>query len=203
MSLNLEKQLAFYGAYHHNPTNIGIHMTCVPLILAASLLLATNSPTLIPLPTWLTIPNLPLNAGTICATLYSGFYILLEPVAGSILLPVIIGWTAFSNYLTSSASSALVNQAGIAVFIISWIAQFVGHGVFEGRAPALLDNLVQALVLAPFFVFMEGLFMFGYRPELQKRVGEQVDKEIKKFRAEKAAKAAQNGNGAVKNGKAN
>jgi uncharacterized membrane protein YGL010W len=28
-----------YGAYHHNPTNIAIHMTCVPLILAASLLL--------------------------------------------------------------------------------------------------------------------------------------------------------------------
>ena len=80
-----------------------------------------------------------------------------------------------------------------------WIAQFVGHGVYEGRAPALLDNLVQALVLAPFFVFMEALFKFGYRPELQKRVGEAVDKEIKKFKAEQA----QNGNGSAKNGKAN
>jgi uncharacterized membrane protein YGL010W len=25
----------------------------------------------------------------------------------------------------------------------SWIIQFIGHGVFEGRAPALLDNLGQ------------------------------------------------------------
>ena len=63
------------------------------------------------------------------------------------------------------------------VFLLAWIAQFVGHGVFEGRAPALLDSLVQcecvlsrwnvangdiALVLANFFVFMEGLFMLGY-----------------------------------------
>ncbi|KAH9218676.1 hypothetical protein DL95DRAFT_78851 [Leptodontidium sp. 2 PMI_412] len=199
MSLNLEKQLCFYGAYHHNPTNIGIHMICVPLILAASLLLATNSPTLIPLPTWLTIPNLPLNAGTIGAVLYSAFYILLEPVAGSILLPIIIGWTAFANHLTASASSTVANQASLVVFVISWIAQFVGHGVYEGRAPALLDNLVQALVLAPFFVFMEALFKFGYRPELQKRVGDAVDKEIKKFKAEKE----QNGNGSAKNGKAN
>jgi uncharacterized membrane protein YGL010W len=55
------------------------------------------------------------------------------------------------------------------------------------------------LFLAPFFVFMEALFHFGYRPELQKRVNEAVEKEIKKVNAEKEAKT----NGAVKNGKAN
>ncbi|KAH8674603.1 hypothetical protein BGZ60DRAFT_526559 [Tricladium varicosporioides] len=195
MSLNLEKQLCFYGAYHHNPVNVGIHMTCVPLILAASLLLATNSPTLIPLPSWLSVPNLPLNVGTIGAIGYGAFYILLEPVAGSVLLPLIIGWTAYANHLTATYTST-ANTAGIVVEVVAWIAQFVGHGVFERRAPALLDNLVQALVLAPFFVFMEMLFKFGYRPELQKRVNEAVEKEIKKFRAEKP-------NGAVKNGKAN
>ena len=83
--------------------------------------------------------------------------------------------------------------------IVSWVAQFVGHGVYEGRAPALFDNLLQAFVLAPFFVFMEALFMLGYRPELQKRVKVEVEKEVKKFRASKAA-ADTNGN--VKNGKA-
>lgn len=85
----------------------------------------------------------------------------------------------------------------IAVEIVSWVAQFVGHGKYEGRAPALFDNLLQAFVLAPFFVFMEGLFMLGYRPELQKRVNTEVEKEVKKF---KASKAATNGNS--KNGKA-
>jgi len=196
MSLDLEKQLCFYGAYHHNPTNIAIHMICVPLILFTSLLLATNSPTLIPLPSWLTIPNLPLNIGTIGAMFYSGFYILLEPVAGSILLPLIMSWTAFSNHVTSSSHVYNSNVAAITVFVVSWIAQFVGHGVYEGRAPALLDNLLQALVLAPFFVFMELLFMFGYRPELHKRVNDAVVKEIKKVKAAKA-------NGAAKNGKPN
>lgn len=74
--------------------------------------------------------------------------------------------------------------------------QFIGHGAFEKRAPALLDNLVQALLLAPFFVFMELLFIFGYRPELQKRIDVAVEKEITRFKAEKS-------NGATKNGKAN
>ncbi|RQM05221.1 hypothetical protein DH86_00004229 [Scytalidium sp. 3C] len=109
MSLDLEKQLTFYGAYHHNHVNVGIHMIFVPTILATSLLL------------------------------------------------------------------------------------FVGHGVFEGRAPALLDNLVQALVMAPFFVFLEILFKFGYRPELQARVEKNVLQQIEKFKSGKqgdqAAKA--------------
>jgi 2-hydroxy fatty acid dioxygenase len=159
---------------------------------------ATNSPTLIPLPDWLTIPNLPLNLGTIGAILYGGFYILLEPVAGSILLPIIIGWTAYANHLTTTMPST-INKVAIGVQVVTWGAQFIGHGVFEGRAPALLDNLLQALVLAPFFVFMEALFHFGYRPELQKRVNDAVEKEIKKVNAEKEQKKT---NGSTKNGKA-
>lgn len=86
-----------------------------------------------------------------------------------------------------------MNTWTIAVEIVSWIAQFIGHGVFEGRAPALFDNLVQAFVLAPFFVFMEFLFKFGYRPELQRRVNDAVEKEIKRVKAEKATKVAKNG----------
>lgn len=162
---------------------------------ADDLFKATNSPNLIPLPEWLTIPYLPPNAGTIGAILYSGFYMLLEPFAGTCLLPIIMSWTAYANHLTATHAST-ANQGALAIFIVSWILQFVGHGVYEGRAPALLDNLLQALVLAPFFVFMEFLFkVFGYRPELQKRVSLAVEKEIKRFRAEKA-------NGATKNGKA-
>lgn len=68
----------------------------------------------------------------------------------------------------------------IALNVASWIAQFIGHGVFEKRAPALFNNLTQgefdphcvslylrleyadhtALVLAPFFVHLEMLFTF-------------------------------------------
>lgn len=151
------------------------------------ILQSTNSPA-ISLPDWLTIPNFPLNLAAAVAIVYSGFYILLEPVVGIVLLPIIFGWTAYSNHLTSTYSYN-ANAAAIVVEIVAWILQFIGHGVFEGRAPALLDNLVQSLVLAPFFVFMEVLFKFGYRPELQKRVEVAVANEIKKFKDENAAKA--------------
>ncbi|PQE12800.1 hypothetical protein CJF30_00002679 [Rutstroemia sp. NJR-2017a BBW] len=196
MSLSLEKQLTFYGAYHHNPVNVAIHMACVPLILATSIFLLSNTPAVVPLPSWLTIPSLPLNVSTIGSILYSGFYVLLEPVAGTITVPLLMGWAAFSNhFLATTANVPLANKVAGAVFVVSWILQFVGHGAYEKRAPALLDNLVQALVLAPFFVFMELLFKFGYRPELQKRIDIAVESELSKLKAEKT-------NGAAKNGKA-
>jgi len=92
------------------------------------------------------------------------------------------------------------NYWAAGVNIVSWIAQFVGHGVFEGRAPALLDNIYQALFLAPLFVWLEMLFFLGYRPELKSRLEKVVEQDVKKFRDAKMNGHA-NG-GAVTNGHA-
>jgi len=196
MALNLEKQLCFYGKYHHNNANVAIHMVCVPLLLFTAITFGTNSPPLIPLPSYLTIPNLPLNAGTIFALFYCFFYILLEPVAGSLVVPIILGATAYAKHLTSIAPS-ITNISAITIFVSSWIFQFIGHGFFERRAPALFENLIQAFVLAPFFVWMEILFRFGYRPELRSRVEKEVRKGLEELEKKKAS------NGVAKNGKAN
>ena len=146
----------------------------------------------------MTIPNLPANLGTIACLVYSTLYILMEPVAGGMLAPLLLGGTAYANHLTSTYGMK-ANWIAIGVHIFSWLAQFVGHGIFEGRAPALLDNLVQAIFLAPFFVWMEILFAFGYRPELKARLDESVQKEITKFKAERAEKSG----GVKANGSAN
>jgi uncharacterized membrane protein YGL010W len=104
--------------------------------------------------------------------------------------------TAFS-YKPGYATQAALLHA------FSWIAQFIGHGVAEGRAPALLDNLIGgrtsvftllltwltllfflsiAVVLAPFFVHLEILFGLGYRPAMHKRIINEIGKEITKLR---------------------
>ncbi len=73
----------------------------------------------------------------------------------------------------------------ILIHIVCWLAQFVGHGAFEKRAPALLDNLVQALLLAPLFVFMEILFSLGYKPELRKKFEANVAEALKNINKNK------------------
>jgi len=189
MSLDLEQQLRFYGAYHSNPINVAIHMTCVPLILMTGLMLASNSPNL-STPEW--FPSFPINLGTVAAFLYSSFYLLMEPVAGGLSFPLIMAWTVYSNRLLD-VYGASANYWAIAVQVVTWVAQFIGHGMFEGRAPALLDNLVQALVLAPFFVWMAMLFALGYRPELKARLDKAIAEEVKKFRETKSANGNTNG----------
>ncbi|KAI4144701.1 MAG: hypothetical protein L6R39_004071 [Caloplaca ligustica] len=172
-------------------------MICVPAILITAFLFGTNTPPLLPMPQWLVIPNLPPNLGTISTLIYATLYILMEPVAGGLLAPLMLAGTAYANHLTSTYGQT-ANYWALGLHVTSWIAQFVGHGVFEGRAPALLDNLVQAFFLAPFFVWMELLFRLGYRPELRRRLDEAVVQEVRKYRASKGKS-----NGAVGNGRHN
>ncbi|CAH0019479.1 hypothetical protein V2G26_000771 [Clonostachys chloroleuca] len=183
MALDLEQHLVFYGSYHHNKINVAIHVICVPLILFSGFTIATYTGTLISLPSWLTLPYLNLNLGTIAASLYSALYLLLEPVAGFVLSAICLGAAAFGNYMRLANPDTTLKYA-VAIHVTCWIFQFVGHGAFEGRAPALLDNIVQALFLAPMFVWLEILFFLGYRPELQSRVNKKVREEVAKFNAQ-------------------
>jgi len=113
----------------------------------------------------------------------------MEPVAGGLYAPVLLGGAAYANHLVANHGSS-ANYLAIGVHVFAWVAQFIGHGVFEGRAPALLDNLGQALFQAPFFVWLEVLFMFGYRPELKARLDTAIQKDVKKFQEDAAAKKA-------------
>jgi 2-hydroxy fatty acid dioxygenase len=149
---------------------------------------ASNTGSLIPLPSWLTIPNLPPDLGTLAALTWGGLYVLLEPVAGTALALTGLGATAFCNSMRSQYPTT-TNQVAIVTHVTCWLLQFLGHGVFEGRAPALLDNLLQAIFLAPLFVWLEILFKLGYRPELQGRVEKAVQREIAKFQSSKEKKA--------------
>lgn len=79
-------------------------------------------------------------------------------------------------------------KIGLFIHIIAWLAQFYGHGVYEGRSPALLDNLFGAIVMAPLFVTMEVAFFFGYKPKFHARINEIVAENIKKFKEQQNSK---------------
>ena len=112
------------------------------------------------------------------------YYSILDSTAALMLAPIWYGLWYASTFLARTHPDATKIAIGIKAF--GWISQFYGHGVHEGRAPALLDNLLGAVVLAPFFVFLEVIFHFGYRPELQKELKNEVGKLVTKFRTEKA-----------------
>jgi uncharacterized membrane protein YGL010W len=156
---------------------------------------STNTPTILPPSSYTKNPILaafPPNFALLACLAYCILYILLEPVAGTALAAVILAFTAYANNLTTHYSPT-VNYYAIGIHVASWIAQFIGHGVFEGRAPALFNNLYQAVFLAPLFVWLEFLFALGYRADLKSRLHKYAEVDIKKFHDAKEMNGNTNG----------
>ncbi|GBE79388.1 DUF962-domain-containing protein [Sparassis latifolia] len=186
---SVKEQLTFYGAYHNNPTNVLIHKCCVPLLLWSFqvLMVTCPVPAFFP-PIHVNINEylaFDLNWATIHAILYIVYYFILEPTAALIYIP------QMTLSLLAATSFALRSNGvpmAVCMNVGAWIAQFIGHYGPEGRAPALLDNIVGALVLAPFFVHLEILFSLGYKPELRKNIHNGVGQEILRVKKAEAAK---------------
>ncbi|PWN47133.1 DUF962-domain-containing protein [Violaceomyces palustris] len=205
---DLKRQLAFYGAYHSNPSNVLIHMVGVPIIIFSTSIYLSTTPSLKPhlesilpssflhssesllystLPEWST-RNVKLDLSTLFMGSYLLYYFLLDPLAALLLSPIWFSLHHYSNLISSTLPSDQVTKIWSSLFLLGWISQFFGHGYFERRAPALLDNLLGAVVLAPFFVWLEFLFHLGYRTQLQKWLKNETGRLIAEFRREKAQK---------------
>lgn len=131
-----------------------------------------------------------LNLGVLVALGYSVYYLYLSPTllglsAALLVLAEFVG----AQYWRQSAGGDAWRSALVA-HLVSWVAQFYGHGVHEGRSPALLDNLFQALFMAPLFVYMETLFFFGFLTNFQGEVAPLVRARMNAWKANKASTAS-------------
>ncbi|KAF8981015.1 hypothetical protein BGZ46_003348 [Entomortierella lignicola] len=197
---DLKYQLLQYGSHHHNVWNVGIHLTCIPLILWSGLVFGAKSGPLIAAPSAAAVASgAPVavalshlykfcqpNASLALMVAYTAYYIKLDKVAGLLTAPFFLGLARHATNFHLTNPNA--DKIALGVHIVAWIAQFIGHGAFEKRAPKLLDNLLQALVLAPYFVVYEVLFYFGYRPQLKKELDILIQDDIAQFRAKQALK---------------
>lgn len=185
---DLEKHFAFYGAYHSNPINIIIHVVFVWPILFTALLILYFTPSLFEISLFGSNLILLLNFGFLFTIIYSAFYVCLDVKAGSLAaILCIICWVA-SSFLASRLGFSIAWKVVLVAQILCWTGQFIGHGVFEKRAPALFDNLTQALIMAPFFVLLEALqTLCGYEPYpgFHARVEAIVEADIKEWRDKK------------------
>ena len=151
----LAKAFVFYGSYHSDHTNQVIHVACVPVILTTALGFLAKLP--LPASAGALVPAIAKRAfGAAASTWalpvavgYAGYYLSLAPgLLGASAAALVLGGLKLSTV----AQALVSNRVLVGAHVVSWLAQFVGHGVYEGRSPALLDNLFQAIFMAPFFV---------------------------------------------------
>jgi len=157
----LEQQMAFYAAYHRDTRNKLSHFIGVPVIVFG-VMLALSWPRF-ELASFELTPAMLLTAWILI------YYLLLDVPLGLTML-LVLGLLLYAADLVARMPIMI----GIGVFVVSfvggWIIQLVGH-VFEGRKPALADNLFQIFV-APIFLAAEATFALGMRKQLEARVDE-------------------------------
>ena len=156
---NIEEQMSFYAAYHQNARNKATHFIGVPAIMLSLF---------IPL-AWIRfeVGEVTLTAAMLFAAVVLVYYFMLDvPLALAML--VVTGALVFIAQKIADLG-ALQGWIGFAIFFVGgWILQLVGH-VFEGRKPALADNLFQIFV-APIFLAAEVFFALGYKRQLHDKI---------------------------------
>ncbi|PVV00509.1 hypothetical protein BB560_005106 [Smittium megazygosporum] len=171
---DLKYQYVKYGEYHSHPINVLQHQIFVPLIVWSSLGFLSLTPSFFSFPIPEMFKNVVFpNWALAMYLIYSVYYFILDAPVSLLYAPIQGFMLVTSSYVAHYVAYGKL-ILGI-VYILSWVIQVNGHYVYEKRAPALLDNLPQAFIMAPFFVFLEGLFSLGFKKEFH----DTVEKEIK------------------------
>jgi uncharacterized membrane protein YGL010W len=155
----LEDQMSVYAAYHQDARNKATHFIGVPVIILSLF---------IPL-AWLRVDigGVAISAAMVIAAVLIAYYLVLDVPLGLVMLGVllVLGWIAERI----AALGAVQGWAWFAaLFVGGWLLQLVGHA-YEGRRPALADNLFQIFV-APIFLAAEVFFALGLKRDLKHRV---------------------------------
>jgi len=156
------RQMAMYSAYHRDVRNRATHFIGIPAIVFALF---------IPLH-WMVLGELWGGEATIsmATLLWFGtgiFYLWLDRTIGGLMMLV--------SFVLLLLAEQVARQDGsigwivfAAFFVGGWVFQLVGHA-FEGRRPALADNLLQALI-GPMFLVAETVFAVGLKHDLHDAV---------------------------------
>ncbi len=155
----LEDQMSLYAAYHQDPRNKATHFVGVPVIVFSLM---------VPLG-WLRLElgGFPVSAALVVTSLLLAYYLVLDMPLGLAMCAVLGAMLALAAPL-AAAPFATGLAWFLALFVGGWALQLWGH-VFEGRKPALVDNLFQIFV-APIFLAAEVFFALGYKPALRRAV---------------------------------
>lgn len=174
------EQLSMYTSYHRDGRNKATHFVGVPAI-AVSLLLPMA---LVPL---FTAGGHMVTLAALFALAVMVFWILMDLPFGVVTSALFVPAVVFAEWLPSQGAMVVWILFAI-LFVGGWIIQLVGHA-YEGRKPALADNLLQVFI-APVFLVTEVVFALGLRPKLEAEVEARWRDYLPKDAPEREAGAA-------------
>jgi uncharacterized membrane protein YGL010W len=119
---DISSLFADYASHHQTKGNKWFHRVGIPLIMLSGIGM---------------LARVPIAA--------------IALIVGSEIVYAILDWRLAAIMLVISAAFFFVGAAipfwiNVALFVVGWIFQFVGHSVYEKRSPAFLTNALHLLV---------------------------------------------------------
>lgn len=157
-----------YAHYHRDRRNIATHLVGIPLIFMSIGVWLVGS-------VWTVAGHTVTLAWALWALTSLWYLSRGDAVLGLATAGVNGVLIALAHQVPALAQDLglAVWHAGLGLFVIGWVLQFVGH-YFEGRKPAFVDDLV-GLLVGPMFVVGEVLMQLGLlqrmRMDIERQAG--------------------------------
>ena len=121
---------ADYAAYHRTKGNKWFHRFGIPLIMLTLLGMLARA--------GVGLGGVRVDAAMLLIVAAEVVYLMLDWRLGAVMLVVSVAF-----YLLGAWIPFWID---VALFVLGWILQFLGHSVYEKRSPAFLTNALHLLV---------------------------------------------------------
>ena len=171
------EQLSTYKSVHLNRNNVKAHVVGIPMIIWAVMVLIGQLPWQFNVTNELGITV--LDVLTLAVVLY---YLLLHR---RLAIAAVLCFAPV--FYAAKLALALPYDVvlAIAVFVVGWVFQFIGHG-YEKAKPAFVDDINQ-LMIGPLFLIAELYFYLKFEPEFAEQVDQLATEKRQLFEQHKAA----------------
>jgi len=127
----VEALFADYASYHRTKGNKVFHRLGIPLIMLSLIGMLTAVPLF-------TVGTVRLDAAMLLIAVASAWYFVVEWRLAIAMMAISVVF-----YFVGAALGLWIN---LALFVVGWIFQGIGHAVYEHKSPAFLRNFVHLLV---------------------------------------------------------
>lgn len=134
----IDAWFAHYSDDHRNRLNQRIHVVAVPAILWSVIALLWC----IPAPGTLFRDGVWAGVGMVIA---GAFYLRCSRVLGVAMVVQFAAFGLLAHAIHTTFGRSTLLAVAIGVFVVAWIAQFIGHK-YEGRKPSFLTDLTYLLI---------------------------------------------------------
>jgi uncharacterized membrane protein YGL010W len=157
MTNYFHRQLGYYADAHRDRVNSVMHMIGNPILFVAVVLPLSVLP--------VSVLGVKISAAPLLTIPALILWMAWDIIIGLAIVVTSIPLLFAAGAIAIHVSILWVWVIAVGLFVLGWTLQIVGHQLFEGKRPTLLNNPVQMLI-SPMYIFAKLFVALGLRPDL-------------------------------------